>query len=144
MQAFELADLAINTQARLDTNWLLFLTINSSIIAAMILIERTFSVLEKSVAIFIYLVVIALSYVTTTNTIRLLGSIFSDLGKFDFAASEPGYDLVERFGELYNSGVLWNHPEIITMIYIGGVVLSVSAIIFDEKLTKVKLDIDGV
>ena len=144
MQAFELADLAINTQARLDTNWLLFLTINSTIIAAIILIERTFSVLEKSVAIFIYLVVIALSYVTTTNTIRLLGSIFSDLGKFDFAASEPGYDVVEQFGELYNNSVLWNHPEIITMIYIGGVVLSVTAIIFDEKLTRTKLDIAGV
>lgn len=77
MQAFELADLAINTQLRLDASWLLFLTINSTIIGAIILIERTFSVLEKSVA---------------------------------------------------------------TAIYIGGIALSVTAIIFDEKLTRTKLE----
>jgi hypothetical protein len=140
MQAFELADLAINTQLRLDGSWLLFLTINSTIIGAIILIERTFSVLEKSVATVIYLVVVALNYMTTTNSIRLLGSIYNDLGKFDLAPSEPGYEVIQQIGEIYNSSILWDHPQWISVIYIGGIALSVTAIIFDEKLTRTKLE----
>jgi len=140
MQAYELVDLAINAQLRVDTSWLLFLTINSTIIGGVILIQRTFSLLEKSVTILIYLIVIGLNYMTTINAVRLLGSIYSDLGKFDFDAVEPGYDVLEQIAAIFNNNVLWSQPQLITGIYIGGLLLSVAAITFDEKLTKTKIE----
>ncbi len=140
MQAYELVDLAINAQLRVDTSWLLFLTINSTIIGGVILIQRTFSLLEKSVTILIYLIVIGLNYMTTINAVRLLGSIYSDLGKFDFDAVEPGYDVLEQIAAIFNNNVLWSQPQLIAGIYIGGVLLSVAAITFDEKLTRTKIE----
>ena len=140
MQAYELVDLAINAQLRVDTSWLLFLTINSTIIGGVILIQRTFSLLEKSVTTFIYLVVISLNYMTTINAVRLLGSIYSDLGKFDFDAVEPGYDVLEQIATIFNNNVLWSQPQLIAGIYIVGVLLSVAAITFDEKLTRTKVE----
>lgn len=140
MQAYELVDLAINAQLRVDTSWLLFLTINSTIIGGIILIQRTFSLLEKSVTVLIYLIVIGLNYMITINAVRLLGSIYSDLGKFDFDAVEPGYDVLEQIATIFNNNVLWNEPQLIVGIYIGGVILSVVAIIFDEKLTRTKIE----
>ena len=137
MEASDLAELAINAQVRLDSSWLLFLTINATIVGGVIFIERTFSVLERSIAIFIYLIVSGMSYIATTNAMNLLGGIYTDLEKFDFLPTEPGYDLIHQIGEIH-SNFLWNRPELMTLFYVGGAILSIGAIILDEKLTRTR------
>lgn len=140
MQAYELADLAINNQIRLDTAWVLFLSINSSLIGGLVFIERKFKLFEKAVIIAIYSVLIILNYSVVKNSVDVLRQIYSDFAKFQFSPEQPGYDLVNYYSQLTEINVFINYPILIPLVYFGAALLVILVTIFDEKLfiTKVK------
>ncbi|NKB34868.1 MAG: hypothetical protein GKR91_17370 [Pseudomonadales bacterium] len=141
MEAFDLAELALSAQSRLDTSWALFLSINSTIMAGVILIQRTFSNLEKSIGIGMYLVVILLNYMVTNSSLNLLTSIYVDLSKFEFVPDDPGHAVVQQMTSFFNESIFWNQPILVPTIYIAAVIMIVLTIIFDEKFTKTKMDV---
>lgn len=135
MGASELAELAIDVLDRIDTAWMLFLSVTSTIIGGVVLIRRTFSKLEKSVAIGIYLLVTWVNYNTVNSGINLLASIYADIAKFQFSPDEPGYAVVTEMVLNQGGGIMWQYPWIIPALYISGVVLTMGAIILDETIT---------
>lgn len=141
MDVYQAAEVAVQIQERLDTLWLLFLTINSTIIGGIIFIQRTFSKLEKSVAILIYAVVSAINFNSISTSIALLKSVYMDMIKFSLSPDEPGYEIVARVASFMDASFYTNSETFMPAIYIVAAILSISAIIFDEKITKTRLDI---
>ena len=136
MQAYELADLAINTQVRLDTSWALFLSINSSIIGGVVFIERKFSLLEKAAVALIYSVLILLNYTVTHNSFLMLKSVYADLIKFDYTPNQPGYEVISHYSYVMTESAFWSHPGLIPNVYIGAAIIIMLAVIFDEYFTR--------
>ena len=66
-------------------------------------------------------------------------SIYADLAKFEFAPDEPGYELVQQMSNTFSNSVIVNDSMIIPLVYIIAMVLTVGAIIFDEKITKTRI-----
>ena len=141
MEVYEAAEVALQIQDRIDTLWMLFLSINSTIIAGVVLVQRTFSVLEKSVAIVIYLVVTLINYLTLSNSIQMLRAVYFDMLKFAFTPDQPGYEIVRQIGEFTQGNFINNNLVIIPIIYICAAILSIGAIIFDEKITKTRVEL---
>jgi hypothetical protein len=136
MGASDLAELAVDVLARLDNAWMLFLSINSTIIGGVILIQRTFNRVEKSVASGIYLVIVWMNYNTVSKGINLLASIYADIAKYQFGPDEPGYGVVTEMTLNQGGRLLWEYPWIIPTIYICAITVTIGAIAFDEKITK--------
>lgn len=134
MEVYELMDLALNSQLRADANWLFFLTVNSSLIAGVVFVERKFSSFEKAVAIAIYLAVIWLNYITLSNSLRILNGIYRDLSKAQFAPDSLGYEVLRQFNEISNNLILENQ-WLVVIVYLIGVFLSVSSIVFCERVS---------
>lgn len=136
MDASNLAELAVDVQSRLDNAWMLFLSINSTIIGGVVLIQRTFNKYEKSVVVLIYMVITWMNYNVVNSGIDLLASIYTDLGKYQYLPAEPGYHVVQQMSFASINSVLWEHSWIIPAIYIGALFVTIGAVVLDEKLTR--------
>ena len=134
MEVYELMDLALNSQLRVDANWLFFLTVNSSLIAGIVFVERKFSRFEKLVAITIYLPVIWLNYITLSNSLRILGGIYADLSKAQIASDTLGYEALMQFNAISNNVILENQL-LVVLVYLAGALLSVSSIAYCERVS---------
>ena len=134
MEAYELMDLALNSQLRVDANWLFFLTVNSSLVAGIVFVERKFSHFEKLVAITIYLAVIWLNYFTLSNSMRILSGIYADLSKAQFAPETLGFEVLSEFNAISNNLILENQ-WLVVVVYLVGASLSISSIVFCEKVS---------
>ncbi len=131
----EIISVVIETQGRMDTSWALFLSINSAIIRGVVLIERVFNILEKSVAIIVYTFLTALSFLITNNSVKQLHALYLDITKIKYAPDEAGHEIVSYFSSIITGDVIWASPLLIPGIYLGAYILTISCIIFDEKFT---------
>ncbi len=141
MSASSLGDLAeflnviVQTQSRLDTTWMLFLSINSTIIGAVIIIKRKFNVLEKAVATFVYTILTLLNMLVMNNIINQLHALYKDLENLSYAIDSAGYNIIEYFTSIEKNNHIWASVYFIPTVYLCFYVLTVLCIIYDEKFT---------
>ncbi len=130
----EIIAVITETQGRLDTSWALFLSINSATIGGIVLIERTFNIIEKSVVILVYTVLAALNFLVTNNTVNQLHALYNDIKKLEYTPDQAGYEITT-----YLTGIgeneFWATPLLMPSIYIGAYILTIICILFDEKFT---------
>lgn len=131
----EIITLITETQSRLDTSWALFLSINSAIIGGVVLIERTFNLIEKSIIIIIYSTLSSLNYLVTHNIINQLHALYKDVAMLEFAPNQAGYQTISYFSHFLNGDDFWANPWFILGIYVSAFILTTICVIFDEKLT---------
>ena len=130
----EIVSVVTETQGRLDTSWALFLSINSGIIGGIVLIERTFNIIEKSVVALVYTVLAALNFLVMHNTINQLHALYKDIKMLEYSPDQAGFNITS-----YLSGIggdeFWATPMFIPSIYIVAYILTILCVIFDEKFT---------
>ena len=141
MDIYELTDLseflnaAVNTQARFDANWAIFLSINSAIIGTVVIIKRVFSILEKMFIVLSYSILTGFSFIVASNTGFQLKAIYSDLAKITFEPDKPGYHTVSHFKEILSGDAFWANAMFIPGIYSIAYIFVVLAILFEDKFT---------
>lgn len=141
MDPYQLTDLseflnaAVNTQSRFDANWAIFLSINSAIVGAIVLIKRAFNMLEKMIVILSYSILAGFSYIVASNTGSQLRAIYSDLAKITFEPDKPGYHTVSHFKEILSGDAFWANAMLVPGIYAIAYIIVVLAILFEDKFT---------
>ncbi len=140
----ELADISeflnatITAQSRIDTNWAVFLSINSAILGGVVLIERVFNLTEKSFVIFVYTLLSLISCLVNYNAAQQLQAIYADMILVSIPKDQAGYHTVEYLKSLATQNNFWTDQALIPFIYLTAYIIVVAAIIFDEKFTFTK------
>lgn len=131
----EFLNVIVETQGRLDTTWMLFLSINSTIIGAIIIIKRKFNIFEKAVAIGVYTALVSLNLLVMNNIVNQLQALYRDLASITYTPDHVGYNIVQNFSHLGGDGRFWANAYFIPVIYACFYGFTVLCIIYDEKFT---------
>lgn len=134
----EMLNAVMVAQSRLDTSWTLFLSINSTIIGGVVLIERKFHALEKCLAIVIYSLLVQLNFATTTSSIVVLKTVYSDISKYQYTPDEPGYNTVHYYSELMDQSLLWSTHWFVPCVYLTAYAIVILSITFDGYFTHIR------
>lgn len=79
MSFYELMDLALSINTRLDTHWSLFITVHLALIGGIIYVDRPLKRNEKVGAILIYTGFALINYFVMSNQIAILNSFYEQV-----------------------------------------------------------------
>ena len=82
-----------------------------------------------------------LSYVTLTNTMRVLRALYTDLGKLSVAPDQPGYEVITQLTQMFNSNPFWTVPALVPGIIFVGIIITTIIVIFEDRVTKNRVDL---
>lgn len=131
----EFLNVVVETQGRLDTTWMLFLSINSTIIGAIIIIKRKFNIFEKVATISVYTALVSLNLLVMNNIVKQLHAFYKDLASITYTPDHVGYNIVQHFSHFSGDGRFWANEYFIPIIYACFYGFTISCIIYDEKFT---------
>ncbi len=79
MSLYELMDLALSLNTRLDTHWSLFITVHLALIGGIIYVDRPLTKNEKIGAMFIYTGFALVNYFVMANQVAILASLYDQI-----------------------------------------------------------------
>lgn len=104
MDFFELVNVAQSVAARIDVQWGFFLTIHMALLGGIIYVDRPLSVVEKTVAIIIYLVFATLNFRMIRLQQLLLEKAYADIVALKDSACCAASNLMDFYVAEVNGG----------------------------------------
>jgi len=136
MSPYELLDLALSLNNRIDTHWTLFITVHLALIGGIIYVDRPLLRNEKIAAVIIYSGFALVNYVMMMSQAQFLGSIYSEVATLKDAECCKNNHVIEYIYSIYQLDIASKMRTSIVAAHISMYIILVLSIIFDKALPK--------
>lgn len=138
MSPYELLDLALSLNNRLDTHWTLFITVHLALIGGIIYVDRPLLKNEKVAAVIIYTGFAIVNYVMMTSQAQFLASIYTEVATLKDAECCQNNHVIEFVYGMTQLNVSEKLRTSIISAHIIMYIILVLSIIFDKALPKLE------
>jgi hypothetical protein len=138
MTAYELLDIALGINNRIDVQWGLFITIHLAFFGGIIYVDRPLRVLEKSGAVFLYSCFAALNYQMMVSQTVMLEQTYLEITKFSLNDCCRNNHLISYVSKEVQLGRFDLTYTLLCVIHLIMFFLILLSIIFDRKLNDAK------
>lgn len=104
MTFYELIDVAQSFAARIDVQWGFFLTVHMALLGGIYYVDRALSIVEKSLAVFLYTVLAVMSFRMLRLQQSLLENAYADIAALQNDVCCAGSHLMEFYVTEVNAG----------------------------------------
>jgi len=132
MTEYETIDLLHKIGERLDVQWGFFVSIHMALLGGIIYVDRPLSLIEKIVALFVYLGFAALNYtISMSQSHQLLGA-YKQLEAMAAAAGESVQPLLAYYGARQSSASWESYENITLTAHIVMAIVVIVSVIYDK------------
>ena len=137
MTAYEMIDIIMSLNNRIDVQWGMFITVHLALFGGIIYVDRPLRVTEKSAALIIYAGFAVINYMVMNNQVIQVGHIYHDLVSLSDDLCCKSSELIQRMVLEVNNGRLQAIHSILWVVHGLMFVLVVLSIIFDQAISAI-------
>ncbi|GEA13538.1 hypothetical protein [Alteromonas sp. KUL49] len=135
MDIYELLDITVSLNNRLDTHWTLFITVHLALIGGIIYVDRPLKRSEKIVAVIVYIGFALINAFMMTNLTNLINALNTDIVALKDAACCQKLATMEYMVKLHEMGRFKTTIWSIGVIHFIMFILVVASILNDKART---------
>ena len=136
MTPYELLDLALELNDRIDLHWTLFITVHLALIGGIIYVDRPLVRAEKIVAIIIYTGFALINAMVMNNQIELLDNIYQEIYLMKDNACCINSPIIHHVASLYETQFSARNHMIVSAVHLSMFIIVILSILYDTALPK--------
>ena len=136
MTPYELLDLALSLNDRIDLHWTLFITVHLALIGGIIYVDRPLVRAEKIAAIFIYTGFALINAMMMNNQIDFLDNIYQEIYLMKDGACCTTSPIIHHVASLYEAQFSARNHMMVSAVHISMFIVVILSILYDTALPK--------
>ena len=136
MTPYELLDLALELNDRIDLHWTLFITVHLALIGGIIYVDRPLVRAEKVVAILIYTGFALINTMMMNNQIEFLDHIYQEIYLIKDDACCISSAIIHYVASLYESNFSAQNRMMVSVVHLAMFFIVILSILYDKALPK--------
>ncbi len=133
MTPYQLVELTMEAQARLDTSWALFLSIHAALFGGIVYVDRPLRYVEKIVVIISYSAIAYYNYYLTRSSQKLLQSFYQDIASIK-EKQKLDLEVINYLEQFVTSSWWWGSYLAAVIVHLTALVIVILAVINDKSL----------
>lgn len=133
MTPYQLVELTMDAQARLDTSWALFLSIHAALFGGIVYVDRPLRFAEKIVVIISYSAIAFYNYYLTRSSQKLLQGLYQDIAAVK-EKQKIDLEVINYLEQFVTSSWWWGSYIAAVIVHLSALIIVIIAVVNDKSL----------